>query len=36
MAFLTLPAIFRGKLQRWQGVTLLCVYAAYVGFQFFG
>lgn len=36
MAFMTLPAIFRGKLQRWQGVTLLCVYAAYVGFQFFG
>ena len=36
MAFLTLPAILRGKLQRWQGVTLLCVYAAYVGFQFFG
>jgi len=36
MAFLTLPAVFRGKLKRWQGVTLLCVYAAYVGFQFFG
>ncbi len=36
MAFLTLPAVFRGKLQRWQGVTLLCVYAAFVGFQFFG
>ncbi|MBR6668604.1 MAG: calcium/sodium antiporter [Clostridia bacterium] len=36
MAFMTLPAIFRGKLQRWQGVTLLCIYAAYIGFQFFG
>ena len=36
MAFMTLPAIFRGKLQRWQGITLLCVYAAYIGFQFFG
>nr|MBR4281169.1 calcium/sodium antiporter [Clostridia bacterium] len=36
MAFMTLPAIIRGKLQRWQGVTLLGVYAAYVGFQFFG
>ena len=36
MAFMTLPALFRGKLQRWQGVTLLCIYAAYVGFQFFG
>ncbi|MDD6050919.1 MAG: calcium/sodium antiporter [Clostridiales bacterium] len=36
MAFLTLPAIFRGKLQRWQGVTLLCVYAAFCVFQFIG
>ena len=36
MAFMTLPAILRGKLHRWQGVTLLCVYAAYIGFQFFG
>ena len=36
MAFLTLPAIKRGKLERWQGVVLLCVYAAFVGFQFFG
>ena len=36
MAFMTLPALFRGKLQRWQGVTLLCVYAAYVVFQFAG
>jgi len=35
MAFLTLPAIKRGKLARWQGVTLLCVYAAFIGFQFF-
>ena len=36
MAFLTIPGIVRGKLQRWQGVTLLCIYAAYIGFQFFG
>ena len=36
MAFLTLPAIKRGKLERWQGVTLLCVYTAFVAFQFFG
>lgn len=36
MAFMTLPAIIRGKLERWQGVTLLCIYAAYIGFQFFG
>ena len=36
MAFLTLPGMIRGKLQRWQGVSLLCVYAAYVVFQFVG
>ena len=36
MAFLTLPGMIRGKLQRWQGVSLLCVYAAYVIFQFVG
>ena len=36
MAFLTLPAIFRGKLMRWQGITLLCVYAAFCVFQFIG
>lgn len=36
MAFLTLPAIFRGRLKRWQGVTLLCVYAAFCVFQFIG
>ena len=36
MAFLTLPAIFRGKLKRWQGITLLCVYAAFCVFQFIG
>ena len=36
MAFLTLPAIKRGKLARWQGVTLLCVYGAFCLFQFFG
>ena len=36
MAFLTIPGIVRGKLQRWQGVTLLCIYAAYVVFQFAG
>ncbi|MBQ3156787.1 MAG: calcium/sodium antiporter [Clostridia bacterium] len=36
MAFLTLPAILRNKLQHWQGVTLLGVYAAFCLFQFFG
>lgn len=34
MAVLTLPALVRGKLSRWQGVSLLCVYAAYCVFQF--
>ena len=36
MAFLTLPGMIRGKLQRWQGVTLLCIYVTYIMFQFFG
>lgn len=36
MAFLTIPALRKGKLERWQGVTLLCVYAAFCLFQFFG
>ena len=34
MAVMTLPALLRGKLSRWQGVSLLCVYAAYCVFQF--
>ena len=33
MALLTLPALIRGKLSRWQGVTLLCIYAAFVALQ---
>ncbi len=36
MAFLTLPALVRGKLSRAQGIILLCVYAAYCVFQFAG
>ncbi len=36
MAFLTLPALKRGKLSRFQGVTLLLVYAAFCVFQFVG
>lgn len=35
MALLTLPALLRGKLSRWQGVTLLAVYAGFCVFQFF-
>ena len=34
MALLTLPAILRQKLYRWQGIVLLCVYAAYCVFLF--
>ncbi len=35
MTFLTVPALIRGKLNRAQGVTLLVIYAAFCGFQFF-
>ncbi len=34
MAFMTIPALKRGKLTRAQGITLLCVYAAFCVFQF--
>ena len=34
MAFMTLPALKRGKLTRPQGLILLCVYAAFCIFQF--
>jgi cation:H+ antiporter len=33
MALMTLPALFRKKLSRWQGVTLLAIYAAFVTLQ---
>ena len=36
MAFMTLPALIRGKLSRAQGILLLCIYAAYCVFQFAG
>ncbi len=36
MALLTIPVLRKGKLQRWQGVTLLCIYGAFCLFQFFG
>ena len=35
MGLLTLPALARGKLSRWQGVTLLLIYAGFCVFQFF-
>lgn len=34
MMFMTLPALIRGKLSRIQGITLLCVYAAFFAVQF--
>lgn len=34
MMLLTLPAIIRGKLSRWQGITLLTIYAAFCTVQF--
>lgn len=34
MLLLTVPALVRKKLSRWQGITLLCIYAAFCLFQF--
>jgi len=34
MALMTLPALFRGKLARWQGIALLGIYAGFCIFQF--
>lgn len=34
MALLTLPALARKKLSRWQGITLLVLYAAFCALQF--
>ena len=33
MALMTLPALFKGKLSRWQGVALLSIYATFVVLQ---
>ena len=33
MALMTLPALFKKKLSRWQGVTLLGIYVAFVALQ---
>lgn len=33
MALMTLPAIAKGKLRRWQGITLLGIYTAFVALQ---
>jgi cation:H+ antiporter len=34
MLILTVPALIRGKMARWQGILLLAVYAAFCVFQF--
>jgi len=34
MALLCIPALATKKLQRWQGITLLCIYTAFCLFQF--
>ncbi len=34
MALMTVPALIRGKLSRWQGILLLAVYAGFCVFQF--
>ena len=34
MLLLTVPALIRGKLERWQGVALLVIYAAFCAVQF--
>ncbi len=34
MAVMILPALFRQKLARWQGILLLCIYAGFCVFQF--
>ena len=35
MLLLTVPALLKKKLGRWQGITLLCIYAAFCISQFF-
>ena len=34
MLLLTVPPLMDGKLRRWQGILLLCIYAAYCVIQF--
>lgn len=35
MLLLTVPALAKKRLSRWQGITLLCIYTAFCAFQFF-
>ena len=34
MLIMALPALLRGKVSRWQGIILLCIYVGYCVFQF--
>ncbi len=34
MAILTIPPLVSGKLKRWQGILLLCIYVSFTAFQF--
>ena len=34
MSILCLPALKKGELKRWQGILLLCIYAAFTVYQF--
>ena len=34
MILLCIPTLLRGKLQRWQGILLLCIYVTFTAFQF--
>lgn len=34
MAIMTIPTLFKGKLERWQGVSLLAIYVSYLILQF--
>lgn len=34
MILMTIPTLIRGKLARWQGIVLLCIYAAFCAVQF--
>ena len=34
MLILTLPPLIKGKLYRWQGIVLLCIYSAFCALQF--
>ncbi len=34
MLLMTVPALIKGKLYRWQGIALLCIYAGFCAIQF--